>query len=91
MRASTPSLRIPDCKARNTILNLSYIYIVVSVRSAEETGAHVLVKTHEWTGEITPAMFDQAAELFTHVVVSVREGFEKDPAWMKVATHAPGL
>eukprot|EP00437_Effrenium_voratum_P021603 CAMPEP_0181411144 /NCGR_PEP_ID=MMETSP1110-20121109/7716_1 /TAXON_ID=174948 /ORGANISM="Symbiodinium sp., Strain CCMP421" /LENGTH=268 /DNA_ID=CAMNT_0023533739 /DNA_START=12 /DNA_END=818 /DNA_ORIENTATION=- len=52
-----------------------------------ETGAHVLVKTHEWTGEITPAMFDQAAELFTHVVVSVREGFEKDPAWMKVATH----
>lgn len=51
------------------------------------TGAHVLLKTHEWTGEISPADFKKVAPMFTHVVVSVREGFPPDPAWMDVATH----
>lgn len=52
-----------------------------------ETGAHVVVKTHEWTGLISPKTFDDAKELFSHVVVSVRENFDADPAWMNVATH----
>lgn len=51
------------------------------------TGAHVVVKTHEWTDNISPAEFERAAALFTHVVVSVRMGFPEDPDWMKVATH----
>merc|ERR1712216_267238 len=54
--------------------------------------AHVLVKTHEWTeGDthcpITPAQFAGVLPLFSHVIVSVREGFAPDPEWMKVATH----
>lgn len=51
------------------------------------TGTHVLVKTHEWTDNISHADFDGIAPMFTHVVVSVREGFQEDPDWMKVATH----
>lgn len=31
-----------------------------------ETGAHVVVKTHEWTGLISPKTFDEAKELFSH-------------------------
>lgn len=30
-----------------------------------ETGAHVVVKTHEWTGLISPKTFDDAKELFS--------------------------
>ncbi|CAE7168936.1 unnamed protein product [Symbiodinium necroappetens] len=52
-----------------------------------ETGAHVVIKTHEWTGEMSKASFDEVSPLFTHVIVSVRQGFAEDPAWMKVATH----
>eukprot|EP00929_Paragymnodinium_shiwhaense_P061672 TRINITY_DN30830_c0_g1_i1.p1 TRINITY_DN30830_c0_g1~~TRINITY_DN30830_c0_g1_i1.p1 ORF type:complete len:276 (+),score=6.80 TRINITY_DN30830_c0_g1_i1:46-873(+) len=51
------------------------------------TGAHVLVKTHEWTDNITEAQFDAVSPLFTQVIVSVRQGFQPDPAWMAVATH----
>eukprot|EP00927_Polykrikos_kofoidii_P061517 TRINITY_DN56354_c0_g1_i1.p1 TRINITY_DN56354_c0_g1~~TRINITY_DN56354_c0_g1_i1.p1 ORF type:complete len:262 (+),score=26.16 TRINITY_DN56354_c0_g1_i1:31-786(+) len=51
----------------------------------QSTGAHVLVKTHEWFG--TAADFQEMVPLFTHVVVSVRKGFEPDPHWMKFATH----
>ena len=32
-----------------------------------ETGAHVVVKTHEWTGLISPKTFDEAKELFSHL------------------------
>ncbi|CAK9079085.1 unnamed protein product [Durusdinium trenchii] len=52
-----------------------------------ETGAHVVVKTHEWTGLISPKTFEEVKEVFSHVVVSVRENFDADPAWMSVATH----
>merc|ERR1739845_252341 len=52
-----------------------------------QTGAHVVVKTHEWTDNISRAEFEQVAPMFTHVVVSVRDGFAPDPDWMKVATH----
>ena len=51
------------------------------------TGAHIVVKTHEWTDQISRAEFEAVAPLFTHVVVSVREGFPRDPAWMEHATH----
>merc|ERR1712039_66671 len=44
-------------------------------------------KTHEWTDNISQAQFDQVSPMFTHVVVSVREGFSPDPDWMNVATH----
>lgn len=59
-------------------------------RSLEQrmvTGAHVLVKTHEWTDEISEAQFGDVLPLFTHVIVSVRKGFPPDPDWVKVATH----
>lgn len=47
------------------------------------TGAHVLVKTHE-----NPArVIESLNPMFTHVVVSVREGFQPDQNWMGVATH----
>ena len=64
-----------------------------------ETGAHVLVKSHEWTGLISRETFEEAKGLFSgpaggerkarrgHVVVSVRQGFEVDEAWMAVATQ----
>ncbi|CAE7748608.1 unnamed protein product [Symbiodinium sp. CCMP2456] len=52
-----------------------------------ETGAHVVIKTHEWTGEMSKSSFDEVSPMFTHVIVSVRQGFAEDPAWMKVATH----
>lgn len=52
-----------------------------------ETGAHVVIKTHEWTGEMSKASFDEVSPMFTHMIVSVRQGFAEDPAWMKVATH----
>lgn len=51
------------------------------------TGAHVLVKTHEWTDHISREDFKEILPMFTHVVVSVREGRPPDPAWMEVATH----
>ena len=47
----------------------------------------MLVKTHEWTGLISEQTFEEAKGLFSHVVVSVREGFDADPAWIQVATH----
>eukprot|EP00928_Gymnodinium_smaydae_P067113 TRINITY_DN50048_c0_g1_i2.p1 TRINITY_DN50048_c0_g1~~TRINITY_DN50048_c0_g1_i2.p1 ORF type:complete len:268 (+),score=17.37 TRINITY_DN50048_c0_g1_i2:2-805(+) len=50
------------------------------------TGAHVVVKTHEWTQHISREAFDAMRPMFTHVVVSTREGRENDPAWMAVAT-----
>ena len=54
--------------------------------------AHVLVKTHEWAeGDthcpITRRQFEALRPLFSHVIVSVREGFPPDPEWMRVATH----
>lgn len=52
-----------------------------------ETGAHVLIKTHEWTDSLRPAEFDRVKPLFSHVIVSVRDGFPEDPDWMKHATH----
>eukprot|EP00440_Ansanella_granifera_P005678 gb/GFBE01006163.1/.p1 GENE.gb/GFBE01006163.1/~~gb/GFBE01006163.1/.p1 ORF type:complete len:217 (+),score=49.39 gb/GFBE01006163.1/:1-651(+) len=51
------------------------------------TGAHVLVKTHEWTSEISEADFEKLLPMFSSVVVSVRQGFPPDPDWMKAATH----
>lgn len=51
------------------------------------TGAHVLVKTHEWTDHISEEQFRAVAPMFTQVVVSIRGGFPPDPDWMKVATH----
>ncbi|CAK0826773.1 unnamed protein product [Prorocentrum cordatum] len=57
------------------------------LRQRMATGAHVLVKTHEWTDNITEEQFRAVAPLFTHVVVSIRDGFPPDPDWMKVATH----
>lgn len=52
-------------------------------------GAHVLVKTHEWTtGSLSSEAFHQElVPMFDHVIVSVREGFTPDPTWMEVATH----
>jgi len=58
-----------------------------SLQERLQTGAHVLVKTHEWTGELSQAEFDRVRPMLTHVIVSVRQGFSPDPAWMKVATH----
>jgi len=52
-----------------------------------QTGAHVLIKTHEWTGEMSQRDFDEVRPLFSHVIVSVRQGFPEDPDWMKVSTH----
>eukprot|EP00913_Durusdinium_trenchii_P011270 g10583.t1 len=52
-----------------------------------ETGAHVVVKTHEWTGLISPKTFEEVKEVFSHVVVSVRENFDADPAWMKLGAN----
>ena len=39
-----------------------------------ETGAHVVVKTHEWTGLISPKTFDDAKELFSGSEMSL--GFQ---------------
>lgn len=50
------------------------------------TGAHVVVKTHEWTPEALRDM-DAITSMFTHVIVSVREGFEPEPTWTKFQTH----
>ncbi|CAM9583079.1 unnamed protein product, partial [Heterosigma akashiwo] len=52
-----------------------------------QSGASVVVKTHEWTGEVRPAEFREMLPMFTHVVVSVRQGFPEDPAWTAVASH----
>mmetsp|Transcript_799 Transcript_799/g.3210 ORF Transcript_799/g.3210 Transcript_799/m.3210 type:complete len:316 (+) Transcript_799:38-985(+) len=52
-----------------------------------DTGAHLLVKTHEWTPQVRRADFEALAPMFSAVVVSVREGFEEDPEWMRFATH----
>jgi len=52
-----------------------------------KSGAHVLVKTHEWTDQISRRDFERVRPMFTHVLVSVREGFPEDPAWMAAATH----
>ena len=58
------------------------------LRERMQAAAHVvLIKTHEWTDYLTQAQFDQLIPMFTHVIVSVREGFQPDPAWMNVATH----
>mmetsp|Transcript_127034 Transcript_127034/g.219088 ORF Transcript_127034/g.219088 Transcript_127034/m.219088 type:complete len:248 (-) Transcript_127034:76-819(-) len=47
------------------------------------TGANVLVKTHE-----NPSReIERLAPMFSHVVVSVRQGFSEDPNWAKVATY----
>lgn len=51
--------------------------------------ANVLIKTHEWTDtRVTREMFEkELCPLFTHVIVSVRQGgFPVDPHWMAVAT-----
>merc|ERR1712061_31590 len=42
-----------------------------------------LVKTHENPSRVIESL----APMFSHVVVSVREGFEPDQDWMVVATH----
>ena len=52
----------------------------------------MLIKTHEWTAgdthcPITRAQFEEILPLFTHVIVSVRQGFPPDPEWIKVATY----
>lgn len=57
------------------------------LRERLTTGANVLVKTHEWTDHMTKSKFDRLVPMFTHVIVSVREGRTEDPAWMKVATY----
>lgn len=52
------------------------------------TGAHVVVKTHEWTGYAKQADFDsKLLPLFTHVILSRRKGRQDDPGWVGVATH----
>jgi broad specificity phosphatase PhoE len=58
-------------------------------RRLENSRAHVLIKTHEWTGgALSQEKFDrELVPMFTHVIVSVREGFSPDPAWMKVASY----
>lgn len=50
------------------------------------TGAHVVVKTHEWTPHISEERFEELRPLFTHVIVSTRQGRDDDPAWMPAAT-----
>eukprot|EP00457_Paulinella_chromatophora_P009178 gb/GEZN01009234.1/.p1 GENE.gb/GEZN01009234.1/~~gb/GEZN01009234.1/.p1 ORF type:complete len:283 (-),score=26.99 gb/GEZN01009234.1/:416-1264(-) len=49
-----------------------------------QTGAHVVVKTHEQG--MSSDEFGKLAPMFTNVVVSVRKGFPSDPMWMKAAT-----
>jgi len=57
------------------------------LRERMQTGAHVLVKTHEWTDHLSQEEFDKVQPMFTHVIVSVRKGFPEDAAWMRAATH----
>mmetsp|Transcript_116041 Transcript_116041/g.335113 ORF Transcript_116041/g.335113 Transcript_116041/m.335113 type:complete len:290 (+) Transcript_116041:46-915(+) len=57
------------------------------VQERLKTGAHLLIKTHEWTDQMSRQEFEAVRPMFTHVVVSVREGFPVDPDWMRVATH----
>mmetsp|Transcript_37977 Transcript_37977/g.80418 ORF Transcript_37977/g.80418 Transcript_37977/m.80418 type:complete len:339 (+) Transcript_37977:82-1098(+) len=52
-----------------------------------ETGANVLIKTHEWTDMTRPEKFEKITPLFSNVVVSVRNGFDPDPDWIKYATY----
>eukprot|EP00746_Dinoflagellata_sp_MGD_P137456 gnl/MRDRNA2_/MRDRNA2_71245_c0_seq1.p1 gnl/MRDRNA2_/MRDRNA2_71245_c0~~gnl/MRDRNA2_/MRDRNA2_71245_c0_seq1.p1 ORF type:complete len:221 (+),score=22.48 gnl/MRDRNA2_/MRDRNA2_71245_c0_seq1:134-796(+) len=51
-----------------------------------QTGAHLVVKTHEWAPHISISDFEDIKALFTRVIVSTRAGREDDPAWMSVAT-----
>eukprot|EP00435_Cladocopium_sp_Y103_P049464 s864_g14.t3 len=50
-----------------------------------KTGTHLVVKTHEWHGGIET--FEKLKHRFTHVILSVREGFPREETWMSVATH----
>lgn len=50
------------------------------------TGAHVVVKTHEWAQHISGGSFAEMLPMFSHVIVNRREGRDDDPAWMPVAT-----
>lgn len=50
-----------------------------------KTGTHVVVKTHEWHGGMEA--FEKLKHRFTHVILSVREGFPREETWMSVASH----
>eukprot|EP00747_Dinoflagellata_sp_TGD_P049671 gnl/TRDRNA2_/TRDRNA2_146317_c0_seq2.p1 gnl/TRDRNA2_/TRDRNA2_146317_c0~~gnl/TRDRNA2_/TRDRNA2_146317_c0_seq2.p1 ORF type:complete len:190 (-),score=18.14 gnl/TRDRNA2_/TRDRNA2_146317_c0_seq2:22-591(-) len=56
------------------------------IKKRLETGAHVVVKTHEWTPHISRAEFDELLPVFTHVIVNERKGRDSDPTWTAVAT-----
>ena len=60
------------------------------LRQRRQRAGHVLVKTHEWTDAISAQAFEELRPLLTHVIVSVRDGFPEDPAWMGVASDAVG-
>jgi transcription factor C subunit 7 len=48
---------------------------------------HVLIKTHEYSDYLSDNVFaQQIRPLLTHVIVSVRQGFPSDEAWLKEAT-----
>lgn len=49
------------------------------------TGAHVVVKTHEWKGSLEA--FEDLKKMLSHIVLSVREGFPREENWLKIATH----
>jgi len=50
------------------------------------SGAHVVIKTHEWTPHIKKEEFWDLLPLASHIIYSRREGRKDDPAWMSVAT-----
>ena len=55
-----------------------------TARSSKQ--GHVLVKTHE--DRTSQHYFQQEiVPMFTHVIVSVRDGFPTDPNWINVATY----